>query len=237
MKDLQDAGMARVKSLLKRYPRLYQTLTYIFGGWPMNTTPRAFVEKVPQNAVLISVGSGPHRLRKNIINVDIFPFEEVDVVADSEQLPFESGSVDAAVYNNVLEHVRRPNKAVAEMVRVLKPGGIIYGAVPFIIPYHSSPDDFYRWSEEGMRQMFYQFDEIELEIQYGPSAAFTMMLCEWLALLFSFNTKTLYTIVLFATTIITAPLKLLDYLLVHYKRARNMPLGFYFIGTKKMNIE
>jgi len=183
------------------------------------------------------VGSGPHRLSDTIVNVDIFPFEGVDIVTDGEHLPFEAGSVDAAVCDNVLEHIRHPERVVSEMLRVLKPGGRVFVAVPFVIPYHSSPDDFYRWSEEGLRQMFAEFNETELKIQYGPSAAFTMVLCEWLALLLSFNSDALYTLVLFTTTILTAPLKLLDFLLVHYKRAHNMPLTFYFIGTKKTGSE
>ena len=60
-----------------------------------------------------------------------------------------------------------------------------------------------------------------------------MFFCEWIALVLSFNTDVLYKIVLFAATIVTAPLKLFDYLLVKYRRAEILALSFYFIGHKK----
>jgi glycosyltransferase involved in cell wall biosynthesis/protein-L-isoaspartate O-methyltransferase len=45
------------------------------------------------------------------------------VVADIEALPYETGSFDAVVSLDTIEHVPDPTRAVAELVRVLKPGG------------------------------------------------------------------------------------------------------------------
>ena len=227
-----DEGMAFAKKLVKRYPRLYRVAVYIFGGQPQNTTAYQFIKQIPSETKIVNIGSGPRRI-EGVTNLDIQPFEGVDVVADAAQTPFESESIDAIVCDNVLEHTPNPQAVVAEMLRVLKPGGQVYVAVPFVIPYHSSPGDFYRWTEEGLRELLKDFEEKELKIQYGPSAAFTFVFCEWLALLFSFNNRFLYTAVLFLATIVTAPLKLFDYLLVHYNGAHSMPLDFYFIGKKK----
>ncbi|MBE9100230.1 bifunctional 2-polyprenyl-6-hydroxyphenol methylase/3-demethylubiquinol 3-O-methyltransferase UbiG [Vacuolonema iberomarrocanum] len=41
----------------------------------------------------------------------------------AEQLPFESGQFDVVVCVDVLEHVENPKQAIAEISRVLKPGG------------------------------------------------------------------------------------------------------------------
>ncbi len=46
------------------------------------------------------------------------------VRGDMDQLPLESGSVDAAVCVLVLHHLARPELAAAEMGRILKPGGV-----------------------------------------------------------------------------------------------------------------
>ena len=47
-----------------------------------------------------------------------------------EPLPFEDGSFDAVVVGEILEHVRFPDEVVAEIGRVLKPGGVVVGSVP-----------------------------------------------------------------------------------------------------------
>ncbi len=41
----------------------------------------------------------------------------------SEDLPLETGEVDAVIANMYLHHVENPDRAIAEMVRTLKPGG------------------------------------------------------------------------------------------------------------------
>lgn len=46
--------------------------------------------------------------------------------AEAEALPFERGSFDAATFVDVIEHVRDPRRAVAELARVLRPGGVLY---------------------------------------------------------------------------------------------------------------
>jgi len=48
----------------------------------------------------------------------------------SEELPFITGSFDVILSHEVLEHVRDDRRAVEEMVRVLKPGGVIMLFVP-----------------------------------------------------------------------------------------------------------
>ncbi len=45
-------------------------------------------------------------------------------VANVYDLPFPDGSFDAAFANSVLEHLREPVRALAELRRVLRPGGI-----------------------------------------------------------------------------------------------------------------
>ena len=47
----------------------------------------------------------------------------VPIQGDSERLPFASGSFDAVTCANSFHHYPRQDRAVAEMARVLKPGG------------------------------------------------------------------------------------------------------------------
>lgn len=53
------------------------------------------------------------------------------VLADIEQpLPFADADFDAVVAGELLEHVRFPDNVVAEVARVLRPGGVFTGSVP-----------------------------------------------------------------------------------------------------------
>lgn len=52
----------------------------------------------------------------------VIPF----VCADGEALPWPSGSVDAVVFNHIYEHVVDPDAVMAEIRRVLRPGGVVY---------------------------------------------------------------------------------------------------------------
>ena len=46
-------------------------------------------------------------------------------VADAAQLPFDDASFDACRVDRVLQHIADPASAVREMVRVLRPGGVL----------------------------------------------------------------------------------------------------------------
>lgn len=48
-----------------------------------------------------------------------------EVVGQGEQLPFADGSVDIVVSSNVMEHVPRPGVVGREMLRVVRPGGLV----------------------------------------------------------------------------------------------------------------
>lgn len=46
------------------------------------------------------------------------------LLADAGELPFDQGAFDRARIDRTLQHVANPEKAVAELHRVLKPGGL-----------------------------------------------------------------------------------------------------------------
>ena len=53
---------------------------------------------------------------------------------DATRLPFEDGNFDRVITSEVLEHIQNDVGAIAEMVRVLKPGGTFAGTVPTWFP-------------------------------------------------------------------------------------------------------
>ena len=57
--------------------------------------------------------------------------DRVDLqVGDAYALPFADGYFDAAHCERVLMHLERPNAALAELARVVKPGGVVVAAEP-----------------------------------------------------------------------------------------------------------
>lgn len=74
-------------------------------------------------------------------------------------------SVGSVLCLEVLEHVERPHDAAREMHRILRPGGVVIVAVPFLFPYHGKSSgagdarhehygDFWRFTHEGLALMF-----------------------------------------------------------------------------------
>jgi SAM-dependent methyltransferase len=62
-------------------------------------------------------------------------------------MPFANERFDAVTCFNVLEHVYDYRGALVEICRVLRPGGVLYGYVPFICDVHPTPFDFWRFTD------------------------------------------------------------------------------------------
>lgn len=56
---------------------------------------------------------------------------------DGVGLPYGDAAFDVVNSQNVFEHVRHPEPALAEIRRVLKPGGWFVASVSYLYPYHS----------------------------------------------------------------------------------------------------
>lgn len=75
-----------------------------------------------------------------------------DVFGDAQALPFADSSIDHALLLDVIEHIPDPDRSLAELNRVLKPGGSLVLQVPFLYPLHDEPLDFHRWTRHGLRR-------------------------------------------------------------------------------------
>ena len=76
-----------------------------------------------------------------------------DYYYDGKRFPFEEASFDSILCNEVLEHVFNPDEFIAEIVRVLKPGGKLLLTVPFVWDEHEQPYDYARYSSFGLRAL------------------------------------------------------------------------------------
>ncbi|MDC7999266.1 class I SAM-dependent methyltransferase [Gilvibacter sediminis] len=105
-----------------------------------------------------------------------------DLTWDGVKMPIADRSYDTVIATEVLEHCPDPMGYLAEVYRVLKPGGVFFFTVPFLWPLHEVPHDAYRYTPFTLERMFKQtgFSEIEIKSLGGYNAALASMIGLWL---------------------------------------------------------
>jgi hypothetical protein len=136
-------------------------------------------------AWILDAGAGLRRTYYlNVVNYEVVAYPTTDVLGIVERMPFRDDAFDVVLSNAVLEHVRDPFEAAREMIRVLKPGGTLYCAVPFLQPYHGYPHHYFNMTEQGLRSLF--DDRLEV-LEHGvphyfhPAWTVAWMLNAWSA--------------------------------------------------------
>jgi SAM-dependent methyltransferase len=88
-----------------------------------------------------------------ITRYDIASDDAGVVVGPIEAMRFADASFDSVLCNAVLEHVQNAERAIRELARVVRKGGHVVIAVPFLQPYHACPGDFRRYTADGLAQL------------------------------------------------------------------------------------
>lgn len=86
----------------------------------------------------------------------------VDVKADILNLPFEDNLFDLVLCNHVLEHIIDDHKAMSELYRVIKPGGLGIFQVPQNIELEKTYEDPSIISPEERAKHFGQYDHVRV---------------------------------------------------------------------------
>lgn len=86
-------------------------------------------------------------------SLDIKKSDKLDHVQDIQDTALESETYDTVFCRNVLEHVKKPRKAVIEISRILKEDGIAVVSVPHLAYLHNEPEDYYRFTKYGLEEI------------------------------------------------------------------------------------
>ena len=123
---------------------------------------------------MINVGAGgeidAHFVSRGfaIPSVDIDPERRPNLLASVEDLnPLEDASLDAVFCLEVLEHTSNPQAAASAIRRVLRPGGWFIGSTPFLLGIHDAPNDYFRFTEYGLRHLFRDLELVALRPRNG----------------------------------------------------------------------
>ncbi len=76
-----------------------------------------------------------------------------DVGGSALNIPFTDDSFDSVICSEVLEHLKEPAKALDEVRRVLRPGGIAYITCPMCWCLHYEPDDYWRFTDYSLKYL------------------------------------------------------------------------------------
>ncbi len=110
---------------------------------------------IETGGMVLDCGSGKKDVSfPNLIQSEIVDYPLVDVLAVNQTLPFASGSFDALMSLDVLEHVDQPFDCAEELLRVLRPGGEMYVNVPFLQQEHGYPHHYFGMTRMGLRRLF-----------------------------------------------------------------------------------
>jgi SAM-dependent methyltransferase len=188
------------------------------------------------NPVVLSVGGGEGGRGQDalaslpVLVTDVFLGAGTHAVADGHDLPFADGTFDGVVLQAVLEHVLDPARCVAEVHRVLKPGGIVYAETPFMQQVHLGRYDFTRFTALGHRRLFRQFEAIDTGMTSGPGSALAWSVTYFVA---SFARNRRQRRVLQAVgRYLSFWLRFLDRAVARNEAAWDGACGFYLLGRR-----
>ncbi|HVF94071.1 MAG TPA: methyltransferase domain-containing protein [Sphingomonas sp.] len=154
---VKRSTLDNVAALIDALPKTHSGVTLVIGGGTVGQGMAALYDHPELRVIALDIYSSPF----------------VQIVADAHHIPLADGCVDAVVVQAVLEHVLQPDQVVAEIWRVLRPGGVIYAETPFLQQVHEGAYDFTRFTESGHRYLFRRFALLRSGSSGGPGAQLT----------------------------------------------------------------
>jgi SAM-dependent methyltransferase len=106
------------------------------------------------------------------LGADIEASVDVDIVADVHCLSESVGEeqFDVVISCSTFEHFKYPHRAAHEIMKVLRPGGLLFIQTHQTFPLHAYPHDYFRFSREALAGLFgtkMGFQVIATEYEFG----------------------------------------------------------------------
>ena len=101
-------------------------------------------------------------ISSHYFSLDINKDTRPTMIADAENIPIKSNTIDNIICHSLLEHVQSPIKVISECKRIMKDQARIYAAVPFMYFEHDLYD-YQRYSEAGLKYLLNDFKIVTIE--------------------------------------------------------------------------
>lgn len=137
---------------------------------------------------------------------------KADAFYDGGRFPFADGEFAGVLCSQVFEHVFTPGEFLAEINRVLRPGGCLVLTVPFVWDEHEQPHDFARYSSFGLRSVLERAGFV-VETQRKSTADGRVLFQLWNAYVYKVTLTRNRWVNLLAMLALMAPVNLLGVLL------------------------
>lgn len=126
-----------------------------------NPHPGRFLDLLGEaTGPVLDCGSGGRKL-PGVVSLEYLNQGDADLLADGLDLPFRSDSFDLALSQAVLEHVTDPQRYIDELVRVLRPGGLLWVEAAFMQPIHQAPTHYFNVTPYGLAHLCRRLDIVE----------------------------------------------------------------------------
>ena len=128
-----------------------------------------------------------------------------------------------------------PGQKERELQRVTRAGGLIHVASPFLLPWHPSPSDYTRWTQEGLRDLLSTCEVVEEGVMAGPFSTLTATLAAFFATILCFGSRGLQGALQYLFLVLFIPLKLPDAIFAHLPGAKLCASNLYIVVRKSEN--
>jgi hypothetical protein len=201
--------------------------------WQVQKALAATLAETPEDARVVDLGAGGRRVRPGAVCVDLLAGPDVDVVADIHSVPLPDAAFELAICTGTLNLCREPAQVVAELFRLLVPGGRVHLEVGLFQPYTPEPEDYWRFTLPGLRLLMSRagFREVRSGAHMGPMSAVAASATYLAGGLFP-GRRPLARLIRGGSHLVFGPMKYLDRLIDRDLGALPFVYGIYFVGEK-----